>query len=196
LTRHFGQRALAESIRRNDGDAFMVNIPPRVTSALSAEQVFGEIVKPLVTAMGYGSRAGELRGGRAEGNTLPKANLAALATETCKEFEGEKIPALSSRLRSTLEGRNERHCRASSAAGIRHERVANFVPTSSGRVSNTPFCSKRKKFRSKHATVVAERNDGETITAVYGTIFNRYGITNAVKLSPEAAVDAGQGQHL
>ena len=38
-----------------DGDAFMVNIPPKVVGSLSADQVFDDIVKPLANAMGYGN---------------------------------------------------------------------------------------------------------------------------------------------
>lgn len=178
-----------------DGDSFLVNIPPRVTGALSAEQVYGEIVKPLVNAMGYGSRAGDLRAGNSQGNTLPKANLAALATETCKEFEGEKYkrfhPVCDALSKGETNEVAERVLQLAYGMSVAQFRADIERP----RIQYT-FLQQVEKVPIEHATVVAERNDGETVTAVYGTIYNRYGITNAVKLQPDAAVDAGQGQVL
>ena len=46
-----------------DGDAFVVHFPPRVSGELTSQEVFAETIRPLVTAMGYGSRAGDLTAG-------------------------------------------------------------------------------------------------------------------------------------
>lgn len=178
-----------------DGDAFMANIPPRVTGALSAEQVYGEIVKPLVDAMGYGSRAGDLRAGSPQGSTLPKANLAALATETCREFDGEKYQRFHPVCEALSKGGTnevaERVLQLAYGMSVAQFRADVERP----RIHYT-FLQQVEKVPIEHATVVAERNDGETVTAVYGTIFNRYGITNAVKLSSDTAVDSGQAHVL
>jgi hypothetical protein len=48
-------------------------------------------------------------------------------------------------------------------------------------VQNTPI---------EHSGIFASRWQGETVTLVHGTVFNRFGITNQVKLSPQQA--AGQ----
>jgi hypothetical protein len=44
----------------------------------------------------------------------------------------------------------------------------------------------------EHAGVIAARWEGETITSVHGTVFNRYQIANERKLSAAEAIDAGQ----
>ena len=178
-----------------DGDAFMVNIPPRVTGALSTDQVYGEVVKPLVTAMGYGSRAADLRAGGPEGTALPKANLAALATETCKEFEGERYQRFHPVCEALSKGGTNEIAEQVLQAAYGMS-VAQFrADIERTRIQYT-FLQQVEKVPIEHAVVVAERNDGETITSVYGTLFNRYAITNANKLSPEAAVDAGQSHVL
>lgn len=178
-----------------DGDAFMVNIPPQVAGSVNADQVYGDIVKPLVTAMGYGSRVGELTSASANGNNLPKANLAALATETCKEVADEKYQRFQPVCDALSKGgTNEIAERVlQTAYGMS---VAQFRADIERQRIHYTFVQQVEKVPIEHATVVAERNDGETITAVYGTIFNRYGITNAVKLTPDAAVNAGQANVL
>lgn len=178
-----------------DGDSFLVNIPPKTTGALSGDQVYGDVIKPLVSAMGYGSRAADLIAGSGQGNTLPKANLAALATETCKEFEGEKYqrfhPVCEALSRGGTNEIAERVLQLAYGMSVAQFRADVERP----RIHYT-FSQQVEKVPIEHAAVVAERNDGETITAVYGTIFNRYGITNKNTLAPDAAVDAGQAHVL
>lgn len=178
-----------------DGDAFVVNFPPRVAGALTAEQVFAETVKPLVNAMGYGQRVGDLAFGSPNGNTLPRANLSALATETCREFQGEKYKRFHPVCQALSRGESneiaERVLQLAYGMSVAQFRADIERPrihyTFSQRVGQIPI---------EHTGLIAERNDGEAITAVYGTLFNRYGVTNEVKLSATAAVDAGQAQVL
>ncbi len=176
-----------------DGDAFMVNIPPKVVGSLSSDQVYGDIVKPLASAMGYGSRAGDLKANAPDGSTLPKANLAALAAETCKEVADEKYqrfqPVCDALSKGGTNEIAERVLQAAYGMSVAQFRADIERP----RIQYT-FLQQVEKVPIEHTTVIAERNDGESITSVHGTIFNKYGITNAIKLSPDAAVDAGQAE--
>lgn len=176
-----------------DGDSFVVNFPPRESGPLTASRVFEETVAPLVRAMGYGDRLGELTIGNPEGSTLPQANLSALATETCQEVEGEQYRRFHPMCQALMRGEsNEISERVLQLAyGMS---VAQFRSDIERPRIHYVFSQRVKDVPIEHATVVAERNDGETVTSVYGTLFNRYGITNQVKLEAGAAVEAGQAQ--
>ncbi|MGH8246634.1 MAG: hypothetical protein ACREUU_09405 [Gammaproteobacteria bacterium] len=178
-----------------DGDAFVIHFPPRESGSLTAQQVFTDTIQPLVNAMGYGTRAGDLTPGSPAGKTLPRANLSALATETCKEVEGERYQRFHPVCQALVRGESnpiaERVLQLAYGMSVAQFRADIERPrihyTFSQRAANVPI---------EHVGIVAERNDGETITAVYGTLLNRYGITNSVKLTPDAAVEAGQAQVL
>ena len=179
-----------------DGDAFVVNIPPRVAGDLTAAQVFNDTVAPLVRAMGFGNRVGELTAGSPNGDRLPRASLRGVATETCKEVAGEREKRFQPVCQALSTGESnpvaEQVIRAAYdmslaqfRADFERQRIHYVFAQRAGQ--NVPI---------EHANIVAERNDGEAITAIYGTIFNRYGITNAVRLSAEDAVGRGQEQVL
>jgi len=178
-----------------DGDAFVINFAPRMSGALTAQQVFEQTVRPLVVAMGYGSRAGDLRPGNSNGNTLPRANLSALATETCREVEGEKYqrfhPVCQALVRGDSNPIAERVLQLAYGMSVAQFRADIERPR-----IHYAFIQRAANVPIEHAALVAERNDGEGITAVYGTLFNRYGITNTVKLSADAALESGQAHVL
>ncbi len=179
-----------------DGDAFVVNFAPRPSGDLTASQVFASTVAPLVRAMGYGNRAGELTPGSPSGDRLPRASLPGLASETCKEVDTDRMSRFQPVCDALRTGQSnpiaEQVLQAAYGmsftqfrADIERQRIHYVFTQRAGQ--NVPI---------EHASIVAERNDGEAITAIYGTIFNRYGITNSVKLSPDAAIAAGQAHVL
>lgn len=191
----FERAALPKGVRGKfssyDGDAFVINIPPRVAGTLTSEQILQETINPLVKAMGYGKRTADLAPGSTHGSKLPLAKLSALATETCKEVEGQKYQRFHPVCQALMKGESnptaERVLQLAYGMSVAQFRADIERP----RIQYT-FAQRVQQIPIEHTGLVAERNDGETITAVYGTLFNRYAITNALKLSAEAAIDAGQ----
>jgi hypothetical protein len=193
----FNRSALPQGARGKfssyDGGSFAINIPPRVAGALTSEQVFQETIQPLVRAMGYGNRVRDLAPGSRNGAAQPKASLAGLAAETCREVEPEKYQRFHPVCRALTRGESndiaERVLRL--AYGMT---VSQFRADIERQRIQYAFTQRAESVPIEHAVIVAERNDGENVTTVYGTLFNRYGITNSVKLTAQAALDAGQKQ--
>jgi hypothetical protein len=178
-----------------DGDNFIINIPPRETGALAADQVLRETVVPLLQAMGYGDRVREIALPRARprGDTLPTPDLAALSAQTCQEVEGDRYQRFHAVCQAMREGRSnpvaERVFQlaygmsfAQFKADVERPRIE-YVFTQ--RVDSIPI---------EHTGIVAARWAGETVTSVHGTVLSRYRMTNSARLSGPDAVERGQAQ--
>lgn len=178
-----------------DGDNFAVNIPPTTAGALSPAQVFDQTVAPLLQAMGYGDRLGEitLPDARPQGDRLPTADLSGLARETCHEVQGDQYQRFHAVCQAMVEGRSnpvaERVFQlaygmsfAQFKADVERPRIQYVYMQ---RVDGVPI---------EHVGVVAVRWEGESVTSVHGTVLNRYGITNTLRLSDVAARERGQEQ--
>ncbi|HEY3052536.1 MAG TPA: hypothetical protein VGK04_04020, partial [Thermoanaerobaculia bacterium] len=176
-----------------DGDSFNLNIPPRVATQVTASQVLAQTLAPLLKAMGYGSRLDEILPAKnaPEGSALPRANLSALATETCREVEGERYQRF--------------HAVCAAMRGKKSNEIADRVFQLAYGMTFPQFVADVERqrilyvFRQtprgvpiEHAGVIAARWEGESITSIHGTVFNRYEIANDRKLSPGKALDVGQ----
>jgi hypothetical protein len=178
-----------------DGEAFAVNIPPKQSGDLTASQVFADTISPLVKAMGYGNRLGELTAGTPAGDKLPKTDLSQLATQTCREVARDEYKRYQPVCNALMTG--ESNPTAERVLGLAYGMtVAQFRADIERQRIQYVFSQRAGNVPIEHAALVAQRNDGEAVTTVHGTIFNRYGITNSVKLKPEEAVKAAQEQVL
>ena len=175
-----------------DGDTFTVNIPPRQSDDLTAQQVLDQTVAPLLQAMGFGSRLRELTPGNPAGEKLPRANLRQVATETCREVATEQMRRFQPVCQALSTG--ESNPIAEQVIRLAYDMsLAQFVADFERQKTHYVFAQRAaQNVPIEHVGLVAERNDGESITTIHGTLFNRYGITNSVRLKPEHAVRVGQ----
>ncbi|MFL5381668.1 MAG: hypothetical protein ACJ8GN_04020 [Longimicrobiaceae bacterium] len=180
-----------------DGDNFAVNLPPRVAPPLTAHEVLDRTVVPLLRAMGYGERLGEitLPRDRPQGDRLPTPDLAGLAAETCKEVEGNPYQRFHAVCRAMIEGTSnpvaERVFQL--AYGLS---FAQFKADLERPQIVYVFTQRLDSIPIEHVGIVAARWEGETVTTVHGSLLNRYRVTNQVRLSPQTAADSGQARLL
>ena len=176
-----------------DGDSFIIHFPPHLAEALTAEQVLSETVVPLLKAMGYTERIQEIMPAREapRGHPLPRANLSALAAETCREVDGEKYRRFHAVCAAMREKKtNEIAERVFQLAyGMT---FVQFVADVERQWIQYVFTQRVEGVPVEHGTIVAARWEGETIASVHGTVFNRFSITNKVVLSPKRALAVGQ----
>jgi len=180
-----------------DGDNFTVHIPPGVAGAVPAKEVFDNTVVPLLTAMGYGDRVSEiaLPEGKSDGDPLPRANLARLAAETCKEVQNERYkrfhPVCEAMIRGQADPVAER------VFGLAYGMTfAQFKADAERQRIQYVFTQRPGGVTIEHTGVIAARWEGATITSIVGTIFNRYVIVNHRELTPDAAIAAAQAKVL
>ena len=175
-----------------DGDNFLVNIPPKVGGPLSSDDVFTQVVAPLMQGMGYGARVGDMvfpRG--SDGVQQPRSNLSQLAAQTCREVASERYqrfhPVCEAMVKGEADPTAERVFRL--AYGMSFSQFKADIERL--RIQYVYRQLGDRRVPIEHAAVIATRFDGETVTSVHGVLFNRYRVTNEVKLSPNAAIDAG-----
>ncbi len=180
-----------------DGDNFIINIPPRPSPELSAQQVFDQTIVPLLRAMGYGDRIREivLPGGQPRGQVLPPPDLSDLARQTCREVEGDRYQRFHAVCEAmVLDSANPVAERVFNLAyGMT---VAQFQADVQRPRIQYAFTQRVDSVPIEHVGIVAARWEGETITSVHGSVLNRYRITNAVALSSSQAIERGQAQVL
>ncbi|MGH7392953.1 MAG: hypothetical protein ACREM3_26385, partial [Candidatus Rokuibacteriota bacterium] len=174
-----------------DGDGFFVTIPPRATGELDARAVFDDAVRPVLQAAGFQRSAAELSVPPGSGTAIRGADLAAVAAVTCQEVAGDPYRRYHPVCDALRTGK------ASSTAERMFElgdgmTFAQFKADLERTRIQYVYRQLVRDVPIEHAGVLAMRWDGETVTTVQGSVYNRYVVTNGVKLSPEQAVAAGQ----
>ena len=155
-----------------DGEAVAINVPPKQAGDLSAAEVFAQTITPLVKAMGYGSRLGELTAGSPAGDKLPRANLSMLANETCREVARDEYKRYQPVCNALMTG--ESNPIAERVLGLAYGMtVAQFRADIERQRIQYVFSQRSGSVPIEHAALVAQRNEGEAVTTVHGTVFNR-----------------------
>lgn len=176
-----------------DGDAFFVSIPARESGGLNADEVLRTAVVPVLRAVGFQRDVKDLGLPRPTGTKLPTANLAKLASVTCLEVDSERYrryqPVCDAMRKGQASPTAERVFQigdgmssAQFKADLERVRIQYAYRQL---VNNVPI---------EHSGVLAARWEGETVTTVHGSVFNRYVVTNQVRLKPQAAIAAGLKQ--
>jgi len=172
-----GARALFPGF---DGDAFYVTLPkPKEATTLSWRQVFNDVVAPTLRAVGFERSSDEILVPNGNGVNLPRAKLdTSLTNPTLLEFSRQQIDQIR-RLRpgqiDTMVQMGEGMTFQQYKADIERLEI------------EYPFRQVVKDVPIEHTMVVASRWEGETVTSITGRVFNKYVVTNQVKLTSRDA---------
>lgn len=175
-----------------DGDNFIVNFPPAVSGAMSADAVFANVVTPLMRAMGFGDQIGDMRSGSQAPNgvVLPGANLAAVADHVCRDLAGPQ---------PVCDAMKHGETNADADRALSLAFATSFVQVKADAERKRVQYVYRQFAEGlpiEHTMIIAERAEGETVTVVSGRILNRYRVTRVVKRTADQAYESGTAQLL
>ena len=176
-----------------DGDAFFVRLTAEESpEPLPAADVFQTVVVPVLDAVGF-QRPDEVRPSSGNGSTQPRANLNGLIDEL---LVGSGIPQQQvEQFRAMVEGEADDQMLQDGEGMTAQQYVADIERLQiiygfqqvgvasgceSGRGPEAPI---------EHLGLVVSRWQGETPTALTGSLLNDYRITNCVELDPKEAID-------
>ncbi len=176
-----------------DGDRFVATLPARQVKELGAAEVRDKVVLPILKALGFRGGAKALALPPAAGARQPVANLKGLAESVA--FEYASHPKL---------GRPETQKMIDAFLGKRPPdreidralemgegmSFAQFVADIERREIHYPFRQMVGDIPVEHTLVLASRWEGQTVTSVRGTVFDRYRIANRRLVSRAAAPGA------
>jgi hypothetical protein len=181
-----------------DGDSFFVSIPPKEAEKLPASQVFKDIVGPMLRSFGFERDFRQISPPAQEGTRMPRANLAGLAADTCRE------------LRQTRLSRYKEQCDVMQGLAKPTPDVDRAFQTGEGMTFQQFRADVERQeiqyaFRQivlpgndpiEYTIILASRWEGETVSMVMGRFFNRYFVTNKVTLKPEEATERARKELL
>jgi hypothetical protein len=171
-----------------DGDAFRARLRVRPQQSLEPEQALQEIA-PVLRAVGF-DRSLEDLGIPDEPLRLPPPDLAALAEQVCAEealqrrgtyevcramLAGEPLPAAEEAVRK--------------AYGIGFAELRAGVETA---VLQYPFRQLVDGVPIEGAGAIASRREGESLSTVHGTLFNRFAVLNRPARDSKAVLASGR----
>lgn len=173
-----------------DGDSFFVSLKPKVAGEFTSEQVFTDVVAPVLQAMGFQRELSEIVTRTKKGAKPRPASLSDLADVTCMEVDEDKYKRFHAVCDAMRKG----------AASPEAERVfqlgdgmsfAQFKADIERQLVEYYFLQVVKGVAIDQVGIVARLWEGETVTVVHGVVLNQFRITNKQSLTPESAVDRG-----
>jgi hypothetical protein len=165
-----------------DGDQFFVSFPPAAeATAPPFERVFSSFVKPSLAAGGF-ERPERLAPPRGPVRQLPGGNLNQLITASCAGF-GKDSAALTL-CRQLIGGKPPQTPFLTGALGVPADRVLSEIQRP---LQYWFFTQREGEVPIEHKGVVAVRYGDRRVSAVFGSVLNRYLIVNKRGMDPSQA---------
>jgi hypothetical protein len=174
-----------------DGDPVFVTLPGQEEADTSAHAVFAGVITPVLKALRFEHGAEAFLMPPAQGVKPARADLSRLAQALADEYA--RNPKLQrAKTRSMLDaflGKERAGADIDRALSTGEGMTfAQYVAGIQRQEIQYPFQQVHDGVPIEHTMLVATRWEGQGVTSVHGTIFNRYAVENKPRLGPEAVV--------
>jgi hypothetical protein len=177
-----------------DGDPFFVSLPAREETNVSARVILTTLIEPTLRAMGFTRGVNALLLPPDPGVNFPRGNLDGLAQAL--KFEYDNNPRIAgpqtSNMLNVFLGITQPNTNIDSALLMGEGMTfAQFKAGIERLEIQYPFQQQDGGVPIEHTMLVASRWEGQSVTTIFGTLFNFYAISNRVVIVESNAVAAG-----
>jgi len=176
---------------RHDGGSLFVTLPVTVRDEVGAEEVFAEVVAPVLAAVGYERGRDGFRMPPSQGVRLERADLPALATAVETEYQvaPELLRPRTREMIDVLAGRAQPDPRIDAALQMGEGMTfAQYKAGIERQQIQYPFLQVEGEVPIEHTLLLATRWEGQGITALRGRVLVEYRVVNRADMTADAAV--------
>ena len=191
--------ALPEGARAHfpafDGDPIIVTLPAKPQSDVTRDQVLKDVIGPVLKALGFSGGLAALATSPDGGVKQPKADFKRLARILADkyarnpELRRERTPRMLGAFLGTRPAYPEIDRALLTAEGMA---FAQYVAEIERLEIQYPFQQVHQGVPIERGMLIASRWEGQTVTSVFGGLFNAYAIENKPALTPAASVTAAR----